>query len=40
MAGVGAANLALDGIETGDPLQHLGGNRRLVGEIEELVPDV
>ncbi len=40
MIGIGAANLALDGIETGDPLHHLDGNRRLVGEIEELAPDV
>lgn len=40
MVGTGTANLTVDGMETGDPLQHLGGNRRLVGEIEELAPDV
>jgi 2-methylcitrate dehydratase PrpD len=40
MVGIWAANFTLEGIETGDPMQHLDGNRRLVGEVEELAPNV
>jgi len=29
--GIGATNLALDDVEPGDALQHLGGNGRFVG---------
>lgn len=39
MVGIGSANLALDGVKTNDRLQHLGGKRRLVGEVKELASD-
>lgn len=40
MLGTCAAHLTLDGVKPCDALQQLGGNRRLVGEIEEIAPEV
>lgn len=40
MVGASAADLTLDGIQIGELLQRLGGNWRIVGQIEELAPDV